>query len=102
MENIEFLEYIPTPTEKCKGIAVIKYGRAFIFRYKIIDNPKGEGCFCNAPSVSLGDGKYKEGFEIDSRFEDKRIREFVLDNVKMHGKSVHSQEPQKEQFDMPF
>jgi hypothetical protein len=81
MNNLEFLSYQPTPSEKQLGIATIRIERKYIFRFKIQQNPKGEGYFSNAPSVKIGDSYYPS-FQLDSSYEADEIKKFVLSNVK--------------------
>jgi len=110
MNNIEFLNYTPTPTEKHLGIATIRYDRKFIFRYKIAPNPKGENLFVNAPSLKVDDSDkpYKPAFEIDSKYESDELEKFILQNVKqiVSPQKQHKQEPAQEVFnfgaDIPF
>lgn len=81
MNNLEFLSYQPTPTEKHLGIATIRYERKIIFRFKIMQNPKAEGFFSNAPSIKI-DEEYYPAFQIDSSYEADEMKKFVLSNVK--------------------
>jgi len=79
--EIEFLKFDKTPQEKHLGIATIRVERRFIFRFKIMQNPKGEGYFLNAPAMKI-DEKYWPAFAFDSSFESDSVKEFVLSKVK--------------------
>jgi len=79
--EIEFLKFDKTPTERHLGIATIRVERRFIFRFKIMQNPKGEGYFLNAPAMKI-DEKYWPSFAFDSSFESDSVKEFVLSKVK--------------------
>ncbi len=81
MNNLEFLSYQPTPTEKHMGVATIRYDRKFIFRFKIAQNPKGEGFFSNAPSIKVEESYYP-AFQLDSSYEADEVKKFVISNVK--------------------
>ena len=83
MNNIEFLKFQETPTEKHLGIATIRYEKRWILRFKINLNPKGEGYFSNAPSVKVDDSYYP-AFSLDSSYESDELRKFVLNGVKEH------------------
>lgn len=82
MNNVEFLSYKSTPSEKHLGIATIRVERKYIFRFKIQQNPKGEGYFSNAPSIKI-DEQYYPSFQFDSSYEADEIKKFVLSNVKI-------------------
>lgn len=81
MNNIEFLKFDLTPTEKHIGIATIRYERKIILRFKIMQNPKGEGYFMNAPALKIEE-QYYPAFTFDSSYEADQIKSFVLSNVK--------------------
>lgn len=81
MNNYEFLSFIKTPQEKHVGIATIRVEKRWILRYKIAQNPKGEGYFTNAPSIKIDDSYYP-AFACDSSYETDEIKKFVLQNVK--------------------
>ncbi len=100
MNNIEFLAFAKTPNEKHLGIATIRYDRKFVFRYKIMINPKGEGYFLNAPSLKI-DENYYPAFQFDSAYESDEIKKFVLENVK---KSIQTEQPEQlnPMTNMPF
>lgn len=104
MKNLEFLEYIETPGEKHLGIAVIRYEKAIIFRFKISPNAENGGVFCNAQALKIGEknGKpdYAKAFEFDSTYESKSIIKFTTEKVEaiLNKTSVQS----NEQFPVPF
>lgn len=102
MNNLEFLSYQPTPTEKHMGVATIRYDRKFIFRFKIAQNPKGEGFFSNAPSIKIDD-QYFPAFQLDSSYEADEVKKFVLSNVKqaLHPKPAFTA-PKEEQVQFNF
>lgn len=79
--ELEFLKFDKTPEEKHLGVATIRADRRFIFRFKIMSNPKGEGYFLNAPALKV-DEKYWPGFAFDSSYESDQVKEFVLSKVK--------------------
>lgn len=80
MNNVEFLSFIKTPQEKHVGIATIRVDRRFIFRFKVSQNPKGEGFFCNEPAVK--GIEYEDAFQFDSSYEEKEVKKFILSHVK--------------------
>lgn len=80
MNNIEFLSFTKTPSEKHLGIATIRVDKRFIFRFKISPNTKGEGFFANEPAVK--GLEYEDAFSFDSNYEEKEIKKFILSNVK--------------------
>jgi hypothetical protein len=79
--ELEFLKFDKTPQEKHLGVASIRADRRFIFRFKIMSNPKGEGYFLNAPALKI-DEKYWPAFAFDSSYESDQVKEFVLTHVK--------------------
>jgi len=81
MNNVEFLSFTETPNDRTMGIATIRFDRRFIFRFKINENPKGEGFFSNAPSLKIDD-QYYPAFAFDSNFESDEVKKFVINNVK--------------------
>ncbi len=100
MNNIEFLNYTPTPTEKHLGVATVRYDRKFILRYKIAPNPKGENLFVNAPSLKVDDSDkpYKPAFEIDSKYESEELEKFILQNVRLHMPPKKQSAPEQYNF----
>ena len=94
MNNLEFLSFIKTPAEKHLGIAAIRVDKRFIFRFKIQQNPKGEGYFTNAPSIKIDDA-YFAAFQFDSSYEADEVRKFVLSNVKQ---ALHASPPSNSIF----
>jgi hypothetical protein len=87
MNNLEFLDYTPTPSEKHLGIATIKWGN-LILRYKIVPLTKGEGFFAVTASFKVKDpytneDKYVHAIDIDSRSEETRVLDFVKSHVKV-------------------
>jgi hypothetical protein len=81
MNNLEFLSFSETPNEKHLGIATIRADKRFIFRFKIAQNPKGEGFFSNAPSIKIDDNYYPS-FQFDSSYEADEAKKFILSHVK--------------------
>ncbi len=79
--ELEFLKFDKTPQEKHLGVATIRVDKRFIFRFKIMQNPKFEGYFLNAPALKV-DEKYWPAFAFDSSFESDQVKEFVLSKVK--------------------
>lgn len=77
----EFLEFVKTPGEKYVGVAVIRAYGKIILRYKIVPKKDGNGFFPAPASVKIEE-KYEQAFEIDSSYEDKKIREMVMENIK--------------------
>ncbi len=100
MNNLEFLSYQPTPTEKHMGVATIRVERKYIFRFKIAQNPKAEGFFSNAPSIKVDD-QYYPAFQIDSSYEADEVKKFVLSNVKLALQKTTSFTPTPLTFDTP-
>lgn len=83
----EFLKWIPVSpgqNEKHIGIAVIRFERRFIFRFKILPSDQG-GYWATTGSVKTGvvngKDKYDNCFELDSSYENDAMREFVIENV---------------------
>ena len=81
MDNVEFLAYQPTPNEKHMGVASIRVDKRFIFRFKIMQNPKGEGLFANPAPLKIGE-QYYPGFQFDSSYEADEIKKFIISHVK--------------------
>ncbi len=100
MNNLEFLSFSQTPNEKYLGIAAVRIDKRFIFRYKIQQNPKGEGYFCNAPSVKIDD-QYYPAFSLDSSYEADEVKKFVISNVKQALQKNSSFTPTPISFDAP-
>lgn len=83
-DKLEFLKYIPTPGERHVGIAVIRYEKRIIFRFKIQPNDKG-GFWVTPPALKTGnvDGKdrYEASFALDSAYESELMQDFVRNHV---------------------
>lgn len=83
--NIEFLQWIPTQGEKHLGIAVVRYERRFIFRFKVLPEQSGNGLWVNVAAFKTGirNGKdfYEECFQLDSIYDDRALKDFVKENV---------------------
>lgn len=80
----EWMKFIPTPGEKHLGIAVIRYERRFIFRFKVMPSEHG-GYWVISASMKTGTAngkdKYEAAFSLDSEYEKSQMTEFVLSNV---------------------
>ncbi len=80
----EFMKYIPCPGEKFLGIAIIRYERRFIFRFKILPSEKG-GYWATTASMKTGSAngkdKYEPAFSLDSDYEKSQMLEFVISCV---------------------
>lgn len=80
----EFLKWIPVQGEKHLGIAVIRFERRFIFRFKVMPSDQG-GLWATTASLKTGvyNGKdrYDNAFELDSNYENDAMKEFVIQNV---------------------
>ena len=82
--DMQLLKFIPTPHEKNVGIAVVRFERRFIFRFKVSAKQEG-GYWVQAPALKTGtqDGKdrYEGAFQFDSSYEAEEIKNFVLEEV---------------------
>lgn len=80
-QKIELLKWVPTPGEKHVGIAIVRYERRFIFRFRIQPSEHG-GYWASAPAVKLGivngKDKYDPAFSLDSDYEKQELTDFVL------------------------
>ena len=80
----EFMKFIKVDGEKYVGIAVIRYERRFIFRFKIMPNDQG-GYWAFTASMKTGvlngKDKYEPSFSLDSDYEKSQLTDFVLQNV---------------------
>jgi len=80
----EFMKFIKAEGEKHLGIAVIRYEKRFIFRFKILPSEHG-GYWATTASVKTGTtngkDKYEPSFSLDSEYERTQMIDFVLDNV---------------------
>lgn len=80
----EFLKWIPVQGEKYLGIAVVRFERRFIFRFKVMPSDHG-GLWATTASLKTGTlngkDKYDNAFELDSSYENDAMKEFVILNV---------------------
>ncbi len=80
----EWMKYVPTPGEKHFGIAVIRYERRFIFRFKIMPSDHG-GYWVTSASMKVGSvngkDKYEAAFSLDSEYEKDMLTKFIIENV---------------------
>lgn len=81
MNNLEFLNYIPTPGEKYIGIATVKLYGKIILRYKIVPTKDGSGHFPAPASYKVGD-EYAHAFTLDSMSENDELKKLIMSNVK--------------------
>ena len=82
--QLEFLKWIPVVGDKHLGIAVIRYERRFIFRFKILSSEHGGYWATTAAfktGISNGKDKYESAFDLDSSYENELIKDFVISNV---------------------
>lgn len=83
---LEFLKWIPVQGEKYLGIAVVRFERRFIFRFKVMPSDHG-GLWATTASLKTGvlngKDKYDNAFELDSSYENDAMKEFVIQNVEM-------------------
>jgi hypothetical protein len=82
MNNLEFLKFDFTPSEKHLGIATVRYEKRFIFRFKVVPKDKG-GYYIQPASYKIGvgpEGKdiYVTAFQLDSSYESEEMRNFIL------------------------
>ncbi len=87
MNDIEFLNYLPTPEEQYfMGIATVRlYGR-IILKYKVIEKKDGSGFFVASPNYRLplgenGDLKYVDAIMLDSRMEHDELMNIIRNGV---------------------
>lgn len=77
----EWMKFIRTPGEKHLGIAVIRYERRFIFRFKVMPSDHG-GYWVTSASMKTGTAngkdKYEAAFSFDSDYEKSQLTDFVL------------------------
>ena len=77
----EWMKFIPTQGEKHLGIAIIRYERRFIFRFKIMPSDHG-GYWATTASIKTGTAngkdKYEAAFSLDSDYEKSQMTDFVL------------------------
>lgn len=83
----EWLKWIPVAPhaqEKHVGIAVIRFERRFIFRFKILPSEHG-GYWATTASLKTGvvngKDKYDNAFSMDSDYENEAMKEFVIQKV---------------------
>lgn len=80
----EFLKWIPVQGEKYLGIAVIRFERRFIFRFKVMPSDHG-GLWATTASLKTGvlngKDKYDNAFSMDSDYEKEALNEFVIMQV---------------------
>lgn len=83
----EFLKYIPTPGEKHLGVAVVRFERRFIFRFKILPTEAG-GLWATSGSLKTGSfngkDKYENCFELDSSYDSDSLKAYVVENVQVY------------------
>lgn len=101
MNNLEFMKWIPCVGEKHLGVAIIRYEKKIIFRYKVQDGENG--LWVSTGSIKTGkkaDGKdmYANAFEFDSRYEAEEIGNFIIENVS----SILRSAPQVSKSDSVF
>ena len=90
MNNVEFLGYKPTPSDKygMLGYATIrmtlKDDKKIILRYKKVKSKGGGEFFCSGsfPDEESGEKKYEKTNELDSRTDDKILIEYIDSKVK--------------------
>ena len=77
----EWMKFIKTEGEKHLGIAIIRYERRFIFRFKIMPSEHG-GYWATTASMKTGNtggkDKYEPAFSLDSDYEKSQMMDFVL------------------------
>lgn len=77
----EWMKYIPAVNEKFLGIAVIRYERRFIFRFKIMLSEHG-GYWATTASLKTGNvsgkDRYEPAFSLDSDYEKTQMLDFVI------------------------
>jgi len=82
--NCEFIKFIKAENEKHLGIAVIRYERRFIFRFKILASEHG-GYWATTASIKTGNiqgkDKYEPAFSLDSEYEKSIMNNFVIEHV---------------------
>lgn len=81
---LEFLKWIPVSGEKHLGIAVIRFERRFIYRFKVLTSEHG-GLWATTAAfktgVVNGKDKYESAFDLDSSYENEMIKDFVCAQV---------------------
>jgi len=88
--STEFLEYIPTPTEKYSGVAKIRVtlanGNRMILRYKMIMRKDGAGSFPAVAAYRVPDDTgvpaFAQAFELDSSDDKKAMDNFLREHIK--------------------
>lgn len=94
--SAEFLKWIPVTGEKHVGIAIVRYERRFIFRFKILPSEQG-GYWATTASLKTGvyngKDKYENAFSLDSDYEKDALNEFVIENVMAHMNRVNPMQP---------
>lgn len=80
----EWMKFIKTDGEKHVGIAVIRYDRRFIFRFKVMPSDHG-GYWITTASLKMGSvqgkDKYEPAFSLDSEYEKSQMTDFILECV---------------------
>jgi hypothetical protein len=86
----DFLEFVPTPSEKHIGVvtlsALLIDKTRIILRYKLHPNKDATGYFIGVtgykmPDRSTGD-EYDDCFELDSKYAEKEIKKLINANVR--------------------
>lgn len=77
----EWLKFIPTHGEKHLGVAIIRYDRRFILRFKVMPSENG-GYWIVSPSLKTGNvsgkDKYEPAFSLDSEYEKSTMTDYIL------------------------
>lgn len=106
MSNIEFLNYLPTPSEKHLGIATVKMYGKIILRYKIVPMKDGNGFFPTPASYKITDEngeRYVPAFMLDSNFEKDELETLIKANIRRYmtnGTSIVSNAVKTAQIDV--
>lgn len=86
MNNFEFINYTPTPTDQYMlGIAKVKVYGKLELRYKHVKTKDGSGTFfCTSNYTltdSIGEKKYMPCFLLDSRSDEELLMEVIRQGV---------------------
>jgi hypothetical protein len=103
MQDIKFLKYQLTPSEKNLGVVSILYKGSIVLRYKVIQTKDGTSTFFAPASLKVQDevtreDSFIESFMIDSRYENDEIHNFIRSNLKIWHQQHKAQNQNQDAF----
>jgi len=90
--KIEFIDYKPTPDQKCLGIASVMIHLEevkIMLRYKVQSGKDGRGQFYSPAAHRMDESTYIPSFIIDSNIMSESIKDAIKHGLKNVSSSTH-------------